>query len=142
MIAHTPTNTAAAGAASLGTAAAPQCPNPTYNCPAVGATITAVAGPLHGATNPNSNANNSMGQHPGGESNGVRGPTIVHRTVVVDSFGAQIRPAASIVQEGRDAAAVGEALEAALGSPVHGGNTHGGEDTASEEIVAQTVAGR
>jgi len=61
-IAHTPTNTAAAGAASLGAAAAPQCPNPTYNRPAVGATITAVAGPLHGATNPNSNANNSMGQ--------------------------------------------------------------------------------
>ena len=141
-IAHTPTNTVAAGTVSLGAAAAPQCPNPTYNRPAVGATITAVAGPLHGATNPNSNANNSMGQHPGGESNGVRGPTVVHRTVVVDSFGAPIWPAASIVQEGRDAAAVREAFEAAFGSPAHGGNTDGGEDTASEEIVAQTVAGR
>jgi len=61
---------------------------------------------------------------------------------VVDSFGAPIWPAASIIQEGRDAAAVREAFDAAFGSPPHGGNTNGGEDMSTEENVAQTVAGR
>ena len=141
MIAHTPINTATAGAASLGAAVTLQCPNPAYNCPEVGASTTAVAGLLHGATNPNSNANNAMGQHPRGGSNGGVGPTAPPSTVVVDFFGTQVCPPASIAPQGRAAAAVTEAFEAAFSSPARGGNTDGGDEMADRAHVAQTVAG-
>jgi hypothetical protein len=134
---------AAAGTASLRTTTTPQCPNPTYDCPEVGTSAAAVAAALHGAMNPNPNHNakNTVGQHPGGGSNGIGCATVPSRTVVVDSFGAHVRPVASIVPQGRAAAAVRKAFEAAFGSPIHGRNTDGGEEMAGGANAAQTMAG-
>ena len=52
---------------------------------------------------------------------------------MVDSFGMQVQPAASMVPQGRAAATVGEAFEAAFGSPTDGMYTNGRE----ERLVGQ-----
>ena len=101
MTACTPTNVVLNGTASLGATVTPQHPNPTYDCPEVGASAAALAAAFHEDTNPNPNADNAVRQQPRGGSNGGGGPTVAHRTVLVDSFSAQIGPAASIVPQGR-----------------------------------------